>query len=165
MGSMRWLLFQMCGRTLPQSIAEHPNGITPTGFRIGRPDFEVQLWPITVVLNFPDCFLFLHGHVLTYKWSYMPSLKSTREAVYVKTYLSHKTSVNDIQQASGISDWSAGEQSGKDMEILKSSEDVDRWDFLELSKRGKLRAVPSGLTSPSVELWEWGAVKQIGKRQ
>lgn len=40
------------------------------------------------------------------------------------------------------------------MEMLKPSDGIDSWDFLGLSKRGKLRAKPSGLTSPSVELWE-----------
>ena len=74
----------------------------------------------------------------------MPSLKSTQETVCVKTYLSHKTYIMAFTRHLELSDWSAGEWSAKDMEILKSSESIDSWDFLGLSKGGKLQANPLG---------------------
>lgn len=92
-------------------------------------------------------------------------MKSTHETVYGKTDLCHKNLCPGIHLTSVIVRPKAGERSGKDTEILKSSEGMDRWDFLGLSKGGKLRAKPSGLISPSVELWERGAVKQMERRQ
>lgn len=83
--------------------------------------------------------------------------------IYTWNHLSHNIYVMTFTRPLRLSDWSTGEQSEKDTEILKSSEGIDRWGFLELSKQGMPRAQTSVLTSFSAELWEGGLLSRWRK--